>query len=55
MWFVLLVALSFGVPAYKLRDPGPSLTDYGKEQARLDSLAIHPPIQDSIYVRPDSL
>ena len=53
MWFVLLIALSFGVPAYKLRDPGPSLTDYGKEQARLDSLALHP--DTSRYVRPDSL
>ena len=49
MWFVLLVALSFGVPAYKLRDPGPTLTDYGREQQRLDSLALHPPMPDSTY------
>jgi hypothetical protein len=38
MWFVLLVAAAFGIPAFTMRDPGPIKTPYG-ERMEADSLA----------------
>jgi hypothetical protein len=38
MWFVLLVAAAFGIPAFTMRDPGPIKTPYGERMAVADSL-----------------
>ena len=51
--FPLLIAIATLIVWLPRQDKGPPLTDYGKEQARLDSLALHP--DTTRYVRPDSL
>lgn len=51
MFFVLLVAAAFFVPAFRMRAEPPILTKYGQEMARLDSMTADngPTLYKTLY------